>query len=784
MKAYSGEERRAFERVESKNVLVVCEGGRLGGLLGKKIGGGKPMPVDNISRTGLCFLSKDEIKADQEFGLTVDLGERRPTFKAEGRTVWCGKGEGRYAHKAGLCFTSFEPAVWKALSTLGERVTAKGGESWRLRSQDRAPQPLGHRQKAEETKRADAVAGIFTLLDDRKVLSPMMASLVPNRPAPSRPLTVEQEAIQEIARLDGYASTFDPRSNPLQAFLQLQEAIDEFGAVAPAKLGKAGEQQKAQLAARLRGLGEQVVSRWDPQTRTAAMRLARRTRQVRLTLGGILSALSAPDGTIGTADINKLATQIRTFRTLLASVPGTKPATIPIWRLLVAAGKAIVQPFVKNLFLLQCAIALSRADGQLAPGERDLLFGIADRIHLSRKEAGALIEQSRGIPGTTPKFSPEEALDIVHNLYVGAMTDGVVSRPELVLLGQLARTWGVSAEEIEGLLGERGRLNELITGARARLDRVLAVTSGRERGKAQDESVRVIDEVGALADVIAEIEQVAADMPDVRLPDMPGWDRLERAKEGVIKKLRSNILLLRAAVCLTEADGDVNPSERTYIDRIAEEIHLSRPEVDALIENPGEINWSEFEGTPADAQELVHRLHELAVADGEADEPEKRFFQEAIAGLGLTEADAADILGKPEQAQAVAFLDKEGAIKFLEAQRTLPARTLTLKRIRSDMEGRLKRQLGIPTGQQLLVCYENRSSGTVEAAALTGTKFFMRTPEARKEVFNAGLVDRCSVDEESARLELTDGRVIALSPAAGPFLELLVQCVKENIRKV
>jgi len=801
MATYKGEERRTFDRVPCKNVLLVCQTSKgLGGLLGKKVGEAKPVPVKNISRTGLCFFSKDQIKPEQPLEMTLELGPHRPTVKASGQVVWCGQGEGRYPYKAGVRFTRLDPPVWQILAEMDEHVVRlRETDPWRFRSQDRAPQPIGHTKKAEETRRTEAIASIFISLDNDQRVTELKSKLGLGQAAEQATARAaitsgEQAAQAVLTRLQQRADTLDPKGDPLAAFLQLEELRDEYTALRPVALSKDGSRAVEQLGLKLEATRNAILSRWNAKAKVAAQLLVMRTRQARRYLEGILARLG-PDvvrtlderSVVLTSEMAALAEQIRTFRSLLESMPNVSPQSLPIWRLLTEAGKTILVPYRRNLFLFKCAVAVTRADGQLGPSERDFLFNIADRVHLSRKEAATIMEETRALPTSAPEFSPDEARDIIHKLYICAMTDGVVSQSELRVLRQLAATWGVPDEAADGLLAEQEQISELMGRARRRLDSVIALTEGRKSEEPQQESAQVCAEIQDLEALIAEVESVAARLPDTKKEDLPGWLLLERAKDTVIAPHKKNLALLNATIALVRADGEVKDAERKRIEEIADAMHMSHAELNLLIANPGEIDWAQLKAMFAEPHELVRRLYELAIVDGSVDDAEKQFFQEAVAKLGLSELEVAGILSTPEEHdKGVAFLDKEGLLRFLDGQRSFPEHVFAIGRVRPEVLTRLKKELRVPEGQQVLLCYENRLTemAAIEGAALTAARLHLRTPQGQREVISPSLIDNCTTDEKGTHLLLTDGRRFSMSRQAEPFLKLVVECVKANLRKL
>lgn len=153
-------ERRKAERIPCKDVLLTykSETGILGQILGKDKES-KPLPVRNISRDGLCFLSKEHVKEGTDLSLTVDFGLHRPTIRVQGRSLHVRPGEGRYPHRVGVGFTRVSEKDWEVLSQLEEICRRRGeqkGTSWRLHhTTKRASRPGGALETPREKDREE-----------------------------------------------------------------------------------------------------------------------------------------------------------------------------------------------------------------------------------------------------------------------------------------------------------------------------------------------------------------------------------------------------------------------------------------------------------------------------------------------------------------------------------------------------------------------------------------------------------------------------------------------------
>ncbi len=152
---HTEEERRSLERFPCKDVRMSYwqEGGFLAGFLGGKKQESKPLPVRDMSRHGLCFLSRKELKLDRELRMTIRLGHRKPTVRAGGRVLWCGLGEGIYPYKIGVGFTQVSPRSWAILKRLPDYFPhEEAWTRWRFRSKERASRPFGMSDSFRESR--------------------------------------------------------------------------------------------------------------------------------------------------------------------------------------------------------------------------------------------------------------------------------------------------------------------------------------------------------------------------------------------------------------------------------------------------------------------------------------------------------------------------------------------------------------------------------------------------------------------------------------------------------
>jgi len=142
-----GTERREHERLPCKGVLLTYERQNFWAKIGLSRKGSKPCPVRNITRNGLCFLSRESLKTGESLNLTIQFGPNKPVITVEGKVAWCGNGEGIYPHKMGLGFVNVSGKSWDVLSNVEQYVLKKEAwEAWRLGAKERSAKMWGTRE--------------------------------------------------------------------------------------------------------------------------------------------------------------------------------------------------------------------------------------------------------------------------------------------------------------------------------------------------------------------------------------------------------------------------------------------------------------------------------------------------------------------------------------------------------------------------------------------------------------------------------------------------------------
>ncbi len=143
-------ERRAAERLSLRGTIATFRKlGFLSSLLSRKAPT-SPMPVRNITSSGICILTEHRVRPGQRLLMTIRLGERGPSIQIEAKVVWCEKGKGTYAYRAGVRFVDFKGDAWRVLSRLGDYASRRDDRDiWRLHSKSRRRRAEGEQAEPE-----------------------------------------------------------------------------------------------------------------------------------------------------------------------------------------------------------------------------------------------------------------------------------------------------------------------------------------------------------------------------------------------------------------------------------------------------------------------------------------------------------------------------------------------------------------------------------------------------------------------------------------------------------
>ena len=283
----------------------------------------------------------------------------------------------------------------------------------------------------------------------------------PPEPEPEQPATAK--FFDDIAEIPRDLESVDAQGDPVRAYFALEDLKRRLSALDASAMSPEAGSELASLSSKLQAKYNQVLSRWDDQTRADVQRLGRLLSAARRTVQLVLARIEGTEkpgdheqALSLTAEVSKLKELTTEIEQTAARVPGLQLERMPGWDVIESARTSIVEPHSRNVFLYKCAVMMTRADGELAAVERDFLHDIAERIHLSRNEAETLMTQASQVHASEFVGSPQEAKDLVHKLYLCALADGVVAESEKRMLNRIAHSIGVPDKDVfEIVAGDR-----------------------------------------------------------------------------------------------------------------------------------------------------------------------------------------------------------------------------------------------------------------------------------------------------------------------------------------
>ncbi|MFP4027993.1 MAG: TerB family tellurite resistance protein [Candidatus Brocadiia bacterium] len=642
------EEHRTSDRTECRNVFIDCrKTGFLHNLLGRGNASksGKPTPVQDISPTGCRFLSDREFKTGERVDLGIDFGPRRPSVDLRGEIQWSRSRKGRFPYETGVRFVEVEPEDWEKLAGLGDFVVKKSDDdAWRLRSRDRANKPMGALKSLEEDRKGASLASVFVRLSDSqdvKDLKGLIAAqedVLPDRDKTGSK-TAEIRLSRKIADIRNAVEETTPETDPLRAFFRLRDLSDQLYELEHIKFRKEIAKERSVIRSKIEGKRRQALDQFDDATAEKIEKLGLITRKLRKSLKKAVERLEGDrtakaEGQSASLEKNvkELDSLCRQIAALVSDIPGADRPNLPSTALVRAAREHILRPHNRNRFLFKCAARVANADGEMKVDEEDFLNALATHIHLSAEEAEKLVAESNKLEEEQFDGTAEEARAVVEKLYLCAVADDELSQDELNALEQIARSWGLSEDEIEQVLADRKKLHQLTKQGRSYMRKAVAMLDKSRQAETDESFSEVVESLGRS---IERIQSLMQNAPGVEIKDIPDWDLLARAQKSIVNPWRRNFFLFNCAVHLTRADGQMTEEEIDFLKTIGKQIRLEPKELQLLFDNPQKIQLSEFQGSREQVRQLVHRLYLCAQADGVVHESEERLLRHVGKALGV-----------------------------------------------------------------------------------------------------------------------------------------------------
>jgi tellurite resistance protein len=284
------------------------------------------------------------------------------------------------------------------------------------------------------------------------------ADRVPGEPPPGR----EGEVAEIADRVRGY----EPGENPVLDYLKLHGLEQRLAAIGETAERAGGEGEVRGLIHEAQKASEAALRRCDEGERPAVKRCGQLLNEAVLCLNSLLEQAQEPArerGAVMTlgARVRRLEALLKRLRKTWEEIPNVSIKQIPRWEVLSEAENTIISAHNRNVFLFKCAVFMARADGELSSVERNFLHAIAERIKLSRLEANSLIRQGSDVRPGEFSGSDQEAVDLLHKLYLCALADGVVAQSERRTLMRIANSLDIPGERVEKILSGRGPGEEM-----------------------------------------------------------------------------------------------------------------------------------------------------------------------------------------------------------------------------------------------------------------------------------------------------------------------------------
>ncbi len=793
------EDRRRARRIECKNVLVNY---RQMGLLRRVINRApsldeksKRHPVLDISRTGMSFLTSDKLDEGQELVMRISFGPRRPNVDVNGEVTWRDEGKGQHDYSVGVRFIDITPSAWHTLLHLNKFVVPSDtSEAWKLRGEGVTRKSKSWSEKSKPRKRDRKIKDGFLRLTSEIKANNLESLLNEQKGRPCAEFQGVDSSKAKIARelksLRQNINDVDVEANPLRAYLQLEGFSDRFSCLKEVELPEELDKQREIVLRKLENKREKVEDKWNPRAHRIARKIAKLGRRVDRMLDRMIQKLQETSAdredsewTGITEQTRQLSDVIRRIQVLVDRVPDAQCESLPFWDLLIEARENLLKPHARNVFLFKCAAAVARANGDLKAHERDLLGSIADEIHLSPQEEKRLIRRAQDIGTSEFDGSPDEARQIIHHLYLCATTEDEMSEAEENVLKRIASNWGVKAEEVDEILDQRKRVNQL---ARQGIERVKDLIKQVKEGSIKncpEEAKAFHRDVAKLANLINQIEKQVSRIPEMHVKDLPDWEMLRSARENIIRPHRQNIFLLKASLLMVVADGEATEPEKDFLNAIVDQMRFPRSLAMKSLENPEKVSLPEFEGTRKEARAMVQKLYRCALADGSVDQAEKEFLGEVAHKLGVSRPEVIDEVTRLGEQESTSFLDRVAVMKRVRELDELGEGIKVGADIDDGMREYIESHFEVPEGDTLLMTYENHlMEDMLECGALTPHCLLLRTPDHEKKSIEIADIKGVDADGVATYLLLEEERCVQMSRMAEPFIHLVVDSVRKNQR--
>jgi tellurite resistance protein len=282
---------------------------------------------------------------------------------------------------------------------------------------------------------------------------------------PDRELAARLPA--ELADLPGKTALAEEQLDPFRTYFLLTALWHRLSEYAPSGLSETEQRAIRELNERLEADCARLVKDYDEDTRSALKQLSQSLHRGRKCVRDLLELTEfavnvhhqSTHSSRAFDDFSEVSAQLEgvmaEVEEITGTIPDLEPSDLPSWRLMQRAHAEIIEPHRRSVFLFKSAVLLCRADGELSAVEREFLYSVAHRIHLSLSEAHRIVEQCRQVPHRQFRGTPAQAAQVLNALYACALADGVVQESERRMLRRIGDSLGVKKKDLESILLER-----------------------------------------------------------------------------------------------------------------------------------------------------------------------------------------------------------------------------------------------------------------------------------------------------------------------------------------
>ena len=143
--------------------------------------------------------------------------------------------------------------------------------------------------------------------------------------------------------------------------------------------------------------------------------------------------------------------------------------------------------------------------------------------------------------------------------------------------------------------------------------------------------------VRALSQRVHLTETAAAAIDGLELAGTPVGLAIGAARAGVLSRVSRDLFAFKCLVMAAKADGVLDDAELGLLDRMGRHLRLLPDEMTALIDETRSIRRSEFDGSQAEAENIVRNMGRCIAVAGEMSSRERSLVEQIGAAIGVAE---------------------------------------------------------------------------------------------------------------------------------------------------